>query len=360
MRKRRSCGTVLVADRPEETPGAPRIVIAGAGSIGCFLGGLLALAGHPLRLLVRPRIAAELRGHGLTLTDLDGMAVSLPAEALGLSENPACLAGAEVVLVTVKTRDTPAIAREIDRHAPRGAIIVSLQNGIGNAEILRRHLPAHDVRAGMVSFNVVPLGEGGYHRAVEGAIVIEAGPGDLARRLSVPGLSVSESRDIEAVQWGKFLINLNNALNALSGLPLQRQLHDRAWRRLMADQWAEALAVLQAHGLRPLSTTPVSVAMVPNVLRLPTWAFKRAAARMLRIDPQARTSMAYDLMQGRPTEVDALQGEVVRLARAVGLPAPINAMVLDVLRSAEIAGEGLPDLSPAALRAELKATRRTS
>lgn len=81
---------------------------------------------------------------------------------------------------------------------------------------------------------------------------------------------------------------------------------------------------------------------------------------MLRIDPQARTSMAYDLMQGRPTEVDALQGEVVRLARAVGLPAPINAMVLDVLRSAEIAGEGLPDLSPAALRAELKAARRTS
>ncbi len=336
---------------------APHIVIAGAGAIGCFIGGLLAASGARISLLVRPRIAAEVRAHGLTLTDLDGMALNMDAHALTLAEDPACLRHADLVLVTVKSRDTAAVAALIDRHARARIPVISLQNGVGNADTLRAALPGHDVRAGMVPFNVVPMGQGCYHRAVDGDIVIEGGPGDLSRHLTTPHLSCSESRDIEAVQWGKFLLNLNNALNALSGLPLQRQLKDRAWRRLMADQWAEALGILTAAGIRPLSATPVSPALIPWILRLPTPIFTRVAARMLRIDPQARTSMSYDLMESRPTEIDALQGEVLRMAAAQGRPAPINAMVLDVVQTAELAREGLPNLTPQGLRAELARLR---
>ncbi len=330
--------------------------MAGAGAIGCFVGGLLAAAGQPVTLLVRPRIAAEIRAHGLTLTDQDGMAMNLPAAAVDLSEDPRVLARADVVLVTVKSRDTADIGALVDAHAPLGATVISLQNGVSNAGLLRSALPGHDVRAGMVPFNVVPMGQGCYHRAVDGDIVIEAGPGDMAARLAVEGLACTETRDIEAVQWGKFLLNLNNALNALSGLPLQAQLKNRAWRRLMADQWTEALGVLSAQGIRPAASTPVPVRFIPWVLRLPTPLFTRVAAAMIRIDPQARTSMAHDLMEHRPTEIDALQGEVVRRGRAVGRPTPINAMVMDVIETAETAREGLPHLSAQALRAEIGKT----
>ncbi|KIN70932.1 2-dehydropantoate 2-reductase [Sulfitobacter noctilucae] len=333
---------------------APHIVVAGAGAIGCFVGGLLAASGARVSLLVRPRIAAEVRAHGLTLTDLDGMVINMDAQALTLAENPACLATADLVLVTVKSRDTAGVATLINRHVPARIPVISLQNGVGNAATLRTALPGQDVRAGMVPFNVVPMGQGCYHRAVDGDIVIEAGPGELSKYLTTPHLACSESRDIEAVQWGKFLMNLNNALNALSGLPLQSQLKDRAWRRLMADQWAEALGILSAAGIRPVSSTPVSPATIPWVLRLPTPIFTRVAARMLRIDPQARTSMSYDLMENRPTEIDALQGEVVRMADAQGVSAPINTMVMDVIQTAELAREGLPNLTPSVLRNELK------
>ena len=334
---------------------SPHIVVAGAGAIGCFVGGLLAHAGHRVTLLVRPRIAAEIKGHGLTLTDFSGMAITVDPTELTLREKPECLADADIVLVTVKSGSTEAIGHAIERFAPHRATVVSLQNGTGNAKLLAELLPGHDVRAGMVPFNVVPMGQGGFHRATSGDIVIGIGKGEIAEQLTVPHLGLTESRVIEEVQWGKFLINLNNALNALSGLPLQAQLRQRPWRKLMADQWVEALGVLRAHGIAPVSTTPVSVSMIPWVLRLPTPLFTRIAASMLTIDAQARTSMAHDLLAHRTTEIDALQGEVVRMGQAAGLPTPINALVRDLIQTAEVAREGLPDLPAQALRRELDA-----
>lgn len=318
--------------------------------MGCHVGGLLAAAGADVTLLLRARTATEIRGHGLTLTGYDGMAQKVPAERLDLSDRPACLARADIILVTVKSADTAGIAALIADHARPGTHVISLQNGVGNAAILREALPSCDVRAGMVPFNVVPLGQGAYHRASSGTLVIETGPEELSRVLQVPYLPVSETREIEPLLWGKFLVNLTNALNALSGLPLATQLQDRGWRRLMADQWAEALTVLRANGIRPQSTTSVGVGLVPWILRLPNGVFRRVAAAMLTIDPQARTSMAHDLMTGRPTEIDALQGEVIRLGAACGIPTPINARVAEVMELAELAAEGLPHLPVRALR----------
>jgi 2-dehydropantoate 2-reductase len=335
----------------------PHIVVAGAGAIGCFVGGLLAAGGRRVTLLARPRIAAEIRGHGLTLTDFGGMAVAVAADAIDLAEQPSILRQADVVLVTVKAADTAEIAELIDRHLPVGKSVISLQNGLGNARLLKERLPGYDLRGGMVPFNVVPLGQGGFHRATSGDLVIEAGRDDLAGLLTVPGLAASESRDIEAVQWGKFLINLNNALNALSGLTLQEQLSDRGWRQLMARQWKEALRVLRSHGIRPQSTTPVSVGAIPMILKLPTPLFRRVAASMLTIDEQARTSMSLDLMAGRRTEIGALQEEVVRMGAESGVPTPINALVADLVRTAETAGEGLPNLPVASIFAELRRSR---
>lgn len=332
---------------------APSIVVAGAGSIGCYVGGMLAVSGRKVTLVARPRISAEIKSHGLTLTNLDGSVMRASPQDLVATETPAAFADADVVLVTVKSRDTAAIASQIRDHAPKTATIVSLQNGVKNAEVLRSVLDGWDIRAAMVPYNVVPLGQGGYHRATDGDTVVEAGPGQIGALLSMPTIPMQESNDIVGVQWGKFLINLNNALNALSGLPLQTQLRNRAWRRLMAAQWTEALAVLRANGIDPRPTTPLPVAAVPFVLRLPTAMFQRIAGAMLQIDPQARTSMSYDLIEGRPTEIDVLQGEIVRLGKACGRPTPINGMVADVIRSAEIAGQGLPNISPSALWAEL-------
>jgi 2-dehydropantoate 2-reductase len=135
------------------------------------------------------------------------------------------------------------------------------------------------------------------------------------------------------VQWGKLLLNLNNPVNALSGLPLRAQLLDRDCRRVLAALQQEALGLLQLAGVRPAQLTPLPPQRLPTVLRLPNWLFTRVAARMLRIDAQARSSMADDLARGRGTEIDALCGEVVRLAHQLGREAPLNQAISALVKA---------------------------
>jgi 2-dehydropantoate 2-reductase len=318
------------------------IVIAGAGSIGCLVGGLLARGGSPVTLLARPRIAEEI-AHGLHLTSFEGWEERLDANTVAVKTDPAeALAGAALVLVTVKSGQTADMAALIAQHAPAGARVVSLQNGLDNAARLRDLLPGRQVFAGMVSFNVLHGGEGRFHRGTSGPLVIESG----APLLSAPHLDIVPHPRMDEVLAGKLVYNLNNALNALSGLTLQQQLGDRRWRRLLADCQEEALRVLRARGIRPWSLGAIPVTLFPRLLRLPDWLFRRLASRGVRIDANARSSMWEDLERGRPTEVDELQGKVVAMAAELGLSAPANAAVLAAVRSAERNGPGSPRLSP--------------
>ena len=156
----------MISNRP--------IGVAGAGSIGCFVGGMLAAGGRRVALLARPRVIGEIETNGLRLTSFDGFERLLAANTLTLSDDPKIFADAGVVLVTVKSADTAEIADVIARHAPDDAVIVSLQNGVGNVAVLRERLPGRRVLAGMVPFNVVAKAPGQFHRATSGDIVIEA------------------------------------------------------------------------------------------------------------------------------------------------------------------------------------------
>jgi len=329
----------------------PRIVVAGAGSIGCFVGGQIAAARGDVRFLARPRLRDELAAHGLTVSDREGATRRLAAEDLVVGVDPALLVEAEVVLVTVKSGATREIAASIREHAPPTAVVVSLQNGIDNATILQEALPGMQVVAGMVPFNVAALGEGRFHRGTDGTIVIDAKAAPLAAALSTPHLPIGTHADMPGVAWGKLLLNLNNALNALAGEPLREEIADRAWRRLLASCIDEALAALAAAGIRPAKVGALPPALIPKVLRLPDALFRLVAAAQLRIDPKARSSMADDLQQRRLTEIDQLQGRVVALADAQGTPAPLNRAVLALVKAAEAKGAGSPRLSPGDVRA---------
>jgi 2-dehydropantoate 2-reductase len=323
-----------------------RIVIAGAGAVGFYVGGLLAAAGRRVTFLGRPRLIGEVAEAGLKLSDVDGLDRQVVPKALALTTDPEALVAADLILVCVKDAATAEIAEAIAEHASPLAPVISLQNGLASSRTLRAHLPGRDVRAGVVAFNVVPKGPGRFHKAVSGDITISAGPGRLAAEFSVEGLTVYERDEIGALQWGKLLLNLTNALNALSGITLYQFLLDRDWRRLMADQMAEALRVLRASDQPVERATPMPSALLPFVLRLPTPVFRRIAGRMLKIDPTAKTSMAYDLEAGRPTEIGALQGEVIALGRAHGCDTPLNEAVAACIGELEGRGAVAPEDRP--------------
>ncbi len=278
----------------------------------------------------------------------------MPAEALATTTDPRqAFDRAKIVAVTVKSHDTATMADLIAAHAPADAVVISLQNGVRNAEILKERLGARIVVDAMVPFNVVQSKDANarprFHQATSGTIRIEAGYTEVQALLDVPGLAVAAHDDIDAVLWGKLVVNLNNALNALSDLPLVEQLSDRRWRLLVYRQLREGLAVLAAAKIRPAPIEGVPPRAMALAWRLPDPIFKLAAKGMLSIDKNARSSMWEDLQAGRPTEIDYLQGEIVGLAEKHGVQAPLNRRVRDLIRQAEEAKKGSPAHRPEAI-----------
>jgi 2-dehydropantoate 2-reductase len=244
------------------------------------------------------------------------------------------------VLVCVKAGATPDAGAALAAVLKPGAVVLSLQNGLANAETLRHLLPLQVVLPGMVAFNVVPTAPGSFHQATAGGLAAQDHP---VLRLwqaafAAAGLPLGLHADLAPVQWGKLLLNLGNAINALSGLPLLAMLQQRDYRRCMALAQREALQLMRARGIAPARLTPLPAAWVPALLELPNALFVRLARRMLEVDPQARSSMADDLDKGRPSEVDWLNGEVVRLAEMGQGRAPINARLARLVHGAQAGG----------------------
>jgi 2-dehydropantoate 2-reductase len=331
-----------------------KVAIFGAGSVGCFIGGAWAAAGIPVRFVGRERIGAEIAGNGLTLTDYSGWRTRLDPEQVDFSTRPTALAEADIIALCVKSTATAAAAKDIARNAKKGALVVSFQNGVSNVELLRSLFKNRfEEVAGMVPYNVAAVGHGRFHKGVAGDLVAEDMPAlrALAERIGGgPGRLVL-SADMPAIAWGKLLINLNNAVNALSGRTLLEQLKERDYRRVVAASILEALALLEAAGIEPAKIGPVPPRLLPHAIASPNLVFNNLFLKIQKIDSHARSSMADDLKAGRPTEIDHLNGEVVKLARKLGFRAPVNEAIVALIRQAEMGIELLWE--PAKLRAHV-------
>ncbi|MCO5400441.1 2-dehydropantoate 2-reductase [Ralstonia soli] len=316
-----------------------KICIVGAGSIGCYLGGRLLAAGANVTFVGRARIGNELRTHGLTLTDYRNGRWQVRAADVRYVTDPHAAADADLVMVTVKSAATQSVADELKPVLRPGATVISFQNGLSNADVLRAALPQQAVLAGMVPFNVMQPGPGAFHQGTGGELEVAASPvlqpflDDFQRA----GLPLMERTDMTAVQWAKLLLNLNNAINALANRPLKEELSQRAYRRCLALAQTEALRLLARAGIQPAKLTPVPPAWIPRLLATPDAVFARLGGKMLAIDPLARSSMSDDLAAGRATEVDWINGEVVRLAERLGQRAPVNAQLCALVHAAESA-----------------------
>jgi len=326
------------AGRPhgEHSEPGPRIAIFGAGAIGCWVGGRLAAGGARVTLIGRPRVLDEL-SNGLTVSDLDGdrYTVRVPT-----TSDHGAVRDADIVLVTVKSAQTAGAGVALAKVLPKETTVVSLQNGVRNVDVLREK--GITARAGMVPWNVVRRLPGAYHRGSSGVLMIEhhARDGAWYGALAAAGIAFQTRNDMVAVQWAKLVLNLNNAVNALSGLPLREELSLRGYRKVLAAAQREAIELLAQKGQYIARLTPLPARFVPRVLDLPDSVFRIVARPMIAIDPHARSSMWDDLEARRATEIEYLQGEIVTLAEALGVPAKaaVNRALVKLVRAAETGG----------------------
>lgn len=320
----------------------------GAGSIGCYVGGRLVSAGTAeVTFVGRPALREVLTRRGLTWRQ-DGHEHRIPGNQIRFATEPSALTDCDVVLVCVKSGATAEVAASLRPVLAPEAVVVSFQNGVRNPEILRAILTDHPVVAGIVNFNVVVHDESIFQQSTDGALIVEATDAMSTPRwieaLRAAGLDVREVDAIGPEQWTKLLVNLNNAVSALSGAPTREMVLSRGYRRVIAMLLDEALIVLRAAGVPTARFRGVPLRVMSFVMKLPTPLARVVIRAQLKIDPESRASMWQDLERGRKTEVEFLNGEIVRLAEAHSIDAPLNRRAVELVKEAERAGKGSPEL----------------
>ncbi|WP_208349703.1 2-dehydropantoate 2-reductase [Pseudaestuariivita rosea] len=315
-----------------------KIVILGAGSIGCFVGGHWAAAGADVTLLGRAGKLDALSG-GLVLGS-DAGQISVAPDRYQLATDPAVLGQADLIVLAIKSHGLPTAIAEITAHAGEMTPVLSLLNGVRPAATLARELPERCVLAGMVPFNVVWKSGNHLHRSSLGQVVVQRSPetAALARQVQDSGAPVDPVIDITSIQYGKLLLNLNNPVNALSGVTLYQQMSDRGFRRIYAAVLEETLTVYRAAGIHHEKVGPMSPGLIIRLLRSPDFLFG-LALRIQKLDRDSMTSMAVDLRDGRKTEIEVINQEIVDLAAKTGQTAPLNAKLVDLIHQAEQGGQ---------------------
>lgn len=314
-----------------------KIAVLGAGSIGCYLGGYLQAGGAQVVLIGRERIKWDLDMRGLVLTHYKRKPIRITKESISYETDYSSLAEADIILVCVKSQDTASTAQIIDQNAGPDTLLVSFQNGVSNAVSLYS-MTGRRTLAAIVPFNVTQAQRGEFHCGTEGDLIVEA---DQDKRLKLmtkafkkSGMGLKTTTDILDYQWGKLLVNLNNALSALSGGTLREGLSQKSYRMVLAAMMEEGLRVCKGAGYNPRSFGKASVQKTIKILRMPNVLFGPVMNGILKIDENARSSMLDDLEAGKPSEVEYLQGEIVRLANSTSQYAPINAIIRERVLSA--------------------------
>jgi len=317
-------------------------LVVGPGAIGTYIGGHLALAGQRVVFWARPGSAARLRERGLVLRTAQGPPRRVPPAALGVvtSAEDALRAGPyRAAFLTVKTYHLADLLPALRQAASAWPVLVDLLNGVGSTERLAAALGADAVLPGTVTTAVERHAAGDITVARPRGLGLAKHPATeaLAADLQAAGLEVRRYADGQALKWSKLLTNLlGNATSALLDWPPARIYAHRGLFALELAQLREALAVMDALGLEvvPLPGVP-SRALAWGARHLPAWALQPVLLYKVGRGRGAKMpSLHQDLHAGRgQTEIDALHGAVARRARDLGLPAPTNALLADLVRA---------------------------
>lgn len=283
---------------------------------------------------------------------------AIPADDAVVTADAAALAECEICLVAVKSGASEEAGKALAPVLSDSATVVSLQNGLGNVDRLRRGGLTQSAYSSLVVFNVHRPDSSTFVQATDGPIMIERSPATerVHEVLEAAGVDAVLRDDLDAVQTTKLLLNLNNGLCALTGLPIRESILSKDLRWCFSTCICEGMHVMKAAGLPIVRIGRLSPPLLSRVLLLPNFIVERISGSFMKIDPGARSSTLQDLDAGKKTEIDYLNGEIVNLADRAGISAPANRFVTTGVHRLEESGETPPPFrTPAEVRAGIAA-----
>jgi 2-dehydropantoate 2-reductase len=293
------------------------ILIVGTGALATLFAARLSAASVDVTMLGTWQAGLDaLRKEGARLVGLDGVERAYPVRT---TDDPADCRGARLALVLVKGWQTERAARQLYTCLAEEGLALTLQNGLGNREILVGALDLQRVALGVTTLGATLLAPGLARLGGDGPVSIEAHPrlGPLEAILRTAGFAVNVVEDARSLVWGKLVISAAiNPLTALLRVTNGELLQRPAARSLMGELAREATAVARALGVG-----------------LPFEVPESAAEEVARRTSANRSSMLQDVLRGAPTEIDAICGAIVRAGEAAGLPTPVNRVMWQLVKA---------------------------
>jgi 2-dehydropantoate 2-reductase len=293
-----------------------KVAVMGAGAVGCYFGGMLGRAGHDVTLVARPQHVEAVRRDGLrmeTKTFDEHVRLSASGEASAVK-------GANLVLFCVKSTDTEAAGEQIKPWLSADALVLCLQNGVDNADRLRAVLPRHEVGAAVVYVGTEMAGPGHVKHHGRGELVIDPAKGskEVAQALIAAGVPTEISDNVRGALWLKLILNCAyNAVSAIAQKPYGETVPGSGVKDVMRDVVNECLAVAKAEGVTVAGDVDAAVRKIVESM------------------PGQYSSTAQDLARGKPTEIDYLNGHVVKRGEALGIATPANRVLWAMVKLLE-------------------------
>jgi 2-dehydropantoate 2-reductase len=292
-----------------------KIAVMGAGAVGCYYGAKLAQAGHEVTLIARPAHAGAINRDGL-LFESGGEKAHVPMRAVTDAEG---IAGADIVLFCVKSTDTQEAGEQIKAHLGKDTVILSLQNGVDNADRLGKVIDRPVIPA-VVYVAVEMAGAGHVRHHGRGELVI--GPSDVSSKIAETfppaGIPVEVSENAEGALWAKMILNCAyNALSAIVQKPYGEVIGGIGVMDVMHNTVTECLQVADARGVNVAGDV---------------WA---AVLKIAETMPAQYSSTAQDIRRGKPSEIDYLNGYIVRQGTELGIPTPTNQVLYALVKLVE-------------------------
>lgn len=304
-----------------------RIVVIGAGAMGGLIGTRLAVTGHHVTLYdTWDEHVAAIERSGILITEYDDSILRFRIPA---TTTPPALDGVDLVLVFVKSYHTASALRPFAARLPADTFVLSLQNGLGNLDLIRAALPGHErIILGTTAHGAALLGPGRLRHTGKGATLIgdPAQPGNrrfdltpISRALTRAGFETTVAENIHTAIWDKLIVNVAiNALTALTGLRNGELLDDPELQPVIAQLVDESVNVMRAAGV------PVG-----------THDHLAYARKVMRDTATNYSSMLQDVRNGRRTEIDSINGAVTRLGAELGVATPLNRLLTVLVHNRE-------------------------
>ena len=300
-----------------------KIVIVGPGAIGILLYGLLSRSKEELWLLDKePERALRLKKNGIKLEGL----VSLKIPSVSVTCDPEEVRDADFWIICVKSYATKDVVKKIVDHVAPQAFVLSLQNGLGNVELLSESLGAARVLVGVTSMGATLKSEGTCRYAGVGDIILGKLNGNLGAELrdlrEVFGkakIPVKISKDVMSILWSKLIINVGiNPLSAITRLKNGKLIGFEGTRRILREAVTEAVKVAKRKRIKLIYDDVLS-----------------KAESVCEITAENVSSMLADVLNKKKTEIDYLNGAIVRQGESLGVKTPVNMFLVDLIKTIE-------------------------